>query len=249
LSISFKIEAAGETDIGRVRATNQDSFLLENSCQLYGVADGMGGHAGGEIASLVCVEKIVEYLKEKYSDSKKEVHPSRMIMSTMGRAINVSSSKIFERALEEPALMGMGTTATIMQVFEDYAYFAHVGDSRLYLLRCGLLFQLTNDHSLVAEQVRAGLIPEEEAETHHLRNVITRSVGYQEEEDVDTYYCKIEKGDTFLLCSDGLHGKLKDQAIAKILPKPLGECSKELILQANNNGGQDNITVVLVRIL
>jgi len=251
MAAALEIHAAGLTDVGQVRSSNQDSLLIDEAKRLFIVADGMGGHAGGEIASSLCVDEVAKNLQTQgdlFAPRGDRQHPDPRISNALAHAINHASTRIYERALEEPSLRGMGTTATVVKLVDDHAYVAHVGDSRCYLLRCGLIYQITNDHSLVSEQVRAGILTKEEAELHHLRNVITRSVGYQEEEDVDTTSLALEDGDLLLLCSDGLHGKVSDKELS-LLTKDLGpQAVTKLIALANDRGGDDNITVVVVRI-
>jgi protein phosphatase len=245
------VTAEGLTHVGQVRSANQDSFLLKPEENLYVVADGMGGHAGGEIASRLCVEEISAFIAQNadvFAKGPGRRHPDPKIGNTLAHAINHASTKIYERALENPNLRGMGTTATVCKIVDTHAYFAHVGDSRCYLLRCGFIYQLTNDHSLVGEQVRAGLITKEEAELHHLRNVITRSVGYQEEEDVDTTSLLLEDNDLLLLCSDGLHGKVTDKELSLVAGGEGPKAVNKLIDMANERGGDDNITVVIVQV-
>jgi protein phosphatase len=243
------IEALGQTDVGRVRHTNQDAFLLDEGAQLYMVADGMGGHAGGEIASSLCIEQIRSYLKNhQLVFDHCNQHPDGQVIHTLINAVNFASTKIYERALEDPSLKGMGTTATLAKVIGRHLYLAHVGDSRGYLVRCELIYQLTSDHSLVSEQVKAGLITQEESEFHHLRNVITRSVGYQEEEDVDTVSIPLEEGDYIVICSDGLHGKVADREISNLVHKFGVAAVGELMKLANDRGGEDNITLIVFKV-
>lgn len=251
MTAALNIIAAGKTDVGQVRSTNQDSFLIDEKERLYIVADGMGGHAGGEIASSLCVQEVAKRIREHkalFSSKEERVHPDAKISNVLADAVNYASTKIYEKALEDPSLKGMGTTATVLKVVDGFAYVAHVGDSRCYLLRCGFIYQVTNDHSLVSEQVRAGILTKEEAELHHLRNVITRSVGYQEEEDVDTTSLQLEDGDLLVLCSDGLHGKVPDKEISNLTKELETEAVPKLIQLANDRGGDDNITVVVVRV-
>lgn len=259
-SIEFNVTAAGISDVGRVRSANQDAFLVDEAHKLFIVADGMGGHAGGEIASSLCVQSIGQFLgkfPEIWLDHVSTKNAARAdtngqgeqrVANILAQAINHASTKIYERALEDPSLRGMGTTATVLKVVGGLAYIAHVGDSRCYLLRCGFIYQITNDHSLVSEQVRAGILTKEEAELHHLRNVITRSVGYQEEEDVDTTTLALEDGDLLLMCSDGLHGKVSDMEISTALTAQKSQAAAQLVAQANERGGDDNITVVIIEI-
>lgn len=245
----LELKSSGKTDVGQVRSTNQDSFLIDESHQLYIVADGMGGHAGGEIASQVAIEEIQKYLKNhEESFQRNDDDHTKIISQHLAQAVNHASARIYERALEDPALKGMGTTATLIKMVGNRAFVAHVGDSRLYLIRSGYLYQITNDHSLVNEQVRAGIITEEEAKIHHLKNVITRSVGYQEEEDVDTTSFDISDKDLLVLCSDGLHGKVSDQEISKAINEKQLNSVEHLIDLANDRGGEDNITLVVIQV-
>lgn len=244
-------ESDGHTHVGRVRSTNQDSFLVDEKNMLFIIADGMGGHAGGEIASRLCIQEISSYLrnqKKALTAIKDNSHPNSELMTIMSEAINYSSAKIYDRALEDPTLRGMGTTATVLKIQDNFAYIAHVGDSRLYLIRCGFIYQITFDHSLVSEQVRAGIITPEEAELHHLRNVITRSVGYQEEEHVDTTFLELENDDYLLICSDGLNKHVNDQEISNMLSSKGISATNDLIELTNERGGEDNVSVVVVKI-
>lgn len=249
MAIDVVLTSRGETDVGQVRAANQDAYFNCEKTQLFLVADGMGGHAGGEIASGLCIEIIPAYINEqlKLLDPTSS-HPDQKIANTLANAINFASTKIYEKALENPKLKGMGTTATLLKIVDNYGYIAHVGDSRCYLVRCGYIYQVTNDHSLVSEQVRAGILSKEEAEQHHLRNVITRSVGYQEEEDVDTTSFELEDGDLILLCSDGLHGKVSDKEISLLIQDKGPDAVSSLISLANERGGEDNITGVIIKV-
>ena len=249
MTTNLKFTACGGTHVGKVRAGNQDAFLSDEKKKLFVVADGMGGHAGGEIASSLAVSGIDLFIQENsgFILGGGLTHPDARISSVMADAINHASTKIYERALEEPSLKGMGTTATVLKIIDNWAYCSHVGDSRLYLIRAGFIYQMTNDHSLVSEQVRAGIITKEEAELHHLRNVITRSVGYQEEEDVDTASFRLEDNDIMLLCSDGLHGKVNDKELSLLATENGTQAVDKFIALANERGGDDNITVVIVK--
>jgi PPM family protein phosphatase len=245
----FIISSVGSTDIGRVRATNQDSYLCDNKRGLFIVADGMGGHAGGEIASALAVINVRTYLDSKLVPylAQPEVKIGA-VAAIVAESINHASMRIYERALEEPNLKGMGTTATVARLVGNSLVIAHVGDSRLYLVRCGYIYQITTDHSLVSEQIRAGIITKEEAESHHLRNVITRSVGYQEQEDVDSFVLALEVDDLILLCSDGLHGRVSAETISSCCRKYGVLAVDQLISEANSSGGDDNISVVICQI-
>jgi serine/threonine protein phosphatase PrpC len=242
------IKAMGLTHVGRVRSSNQDAYLCLPEEGLFIVADGMGGHAGGEIASQLCVETIKSYVQDNTVFRNDTSFSESRLHLELAKSINAASAKIYERALEEPNLRGMGTTATVALVRNDNIYYAHVGDSRFYLIRRGFIYQITHDHSLVSEQVRAGILTREEADLHHLRNVITRSVGYQEEEDVDSGVLTAEPRDLLLLCSDGLHGKLKNKELSQIIQNLKAESVHELVDLANQRGGDDNISVVVFAI-
>lgn len=227
----------GSTDVGLVRSVNQDAYLIDESKSLFIVADGMGGHAGGEIASKICIKQIDSFFQKAFA-SRQNIEES----------IQKACGQIFETSLLNRDLRGMGTTATVLCIKEDKAFVGQVGDSRLYLFRKGFLYQITRDHSLVSEQVYAGKISEEEAGSHQLRNVITRSVGYLEKELVDTYEFCLEPEDLLLLCSDGLHGKVADNHIAHHLQEKDLSASGPLIELAKAKGGEDNITVIIVKI-
>lgn len=249
MAVDIELSSRGATDVGQVRSANQDSFFVDEKQQVFLVADGMGGHAGGEIASGLCVDIIPPYIAENQEVVVScKSHPDQRIANMLAASINFASTKIYEKALENPKLKGMGTTATVLKISNNYGYIAHVGDSRCYLIRCGYIYQITNDHSLVSEQVRAGILSKEEAEQHHLRNVITRSVGYQEEEDVDTTSFELEDGDFLLLCSDGLHGKIPDKEISLLIQEKGPDAVPQLIAMANERGGEDNITGIVIKV-
>jgi protein phosphatase len=255
----MKIISCGITDIGRKRQRNEDSYLVNDKLRLYVVADGMGGHAGGEFASKIAVSTVEEILKGE--DRKKAKVPEKTYLDpeeerTEGHeqerlrdAITRAGSVIVRRATEEPELRGMGTTATVMLLLKDRAFIAHVGDSRAYCVRKGQISQITEDHSLVHEQLKSGLITEEEARTHQLKNIITRSVGVQEEVEIDTVVWQVEVGDSYLLCSDGLSNMVADHEMQDILAHNEPEsAARALVDLANQRGGDDNITLIVLRI-
>lgn len=289
------------TDVGRVRESNQDSYIADVHQGLFLVADGMGGRAGGEVASQLA-SHIISSEVERNLERLLTVD-ERTKINFFAAAINKASLGIYERSLELPQYRGMGTTATllwlppqkplsdlIMRKSTDSsgpdllargrlagtplprvkkpwggadspeltekdqgttpfasAIIAHVGDSRCYLCRAGLLFQLTDDHSLVNEQIKAGIISARDPMVAQIRNVITRCVGYQEEEEVDTLMLDVMPGDRFLLCSDGLSTKVSDEEIRLALLDPdIATVADRLTELANQRGGDDNITVVVV---
>jgi len=205
------LEVVGQTDVGLKREINQDSILIDRDLNLFIVADGMGGHRGGEVASALAVETVQAFLREHLPDL------GRSPVSTLTDAYRMASSRIHEKSTEEqPDLMGMGTTMVLMLVYENKAYFANVGDSRAYLYQKPYLWQLTEDHSLINEQVRAGVISEDEAPHIIGRNVITRSVGFEREVLVDVLEREIQPNEIFILCSDGLSSLVPNEVISEI---------------------------------
>ncbi|QQR79654.1 MAG: Stp1/IreP family PP2C-type Ser/Thr phosphatase [Deltaproteobacteria bacterium] len=250
----MKVEYFGLTDVGRKREKNEDSLFVSGELGLFMVADGMGGHLGGEFASRIAVKTISETIEQLLKD------PEATLSLNLGfdrsdygemlkYAIRVASYRIFEEASKNPNLRGMGTTTVALLIQNGKGYIAHVGDSRTYLVHEKSIKQLTNDHSLVAEQLRAGFITQDEVKNHKFRNIITRSVGFQSEVEIDLLVRDIESGDRFVLCSDGLTNMVENQDIEKLTSKsdPKTAC-QELISLANKNGGDDNISVVIVNI-
>jgi serine/threonine protein phosphatase PrpC len=240
----MRISCAGNTDVGVVRSGNEDSFLLDCSRGLFIVADGMGGHAAGEVASEMAVRIISTELGNLRGLNDGEA------AGRMRSAIRKANAEIFERTLAEHDKRGMGTTATVMVLFSRRYLIGQVGDSRAYLLREGDFLQLTKDHSYVQEQVDAGLLTPEQARTHPYSNVITRCVGANEDVAPDVYFGNLEKGDQVLLASDGLTGMLEDQQIAGIMTEEENPevAVNKMITDANRRGGLDNITAIVVRV-
>ena len=229
----MKVRAGVATDIGRVRQGNEDSFLVEPP--LYAVADGMGGHRGGDVASQLALETVERLFREG--------------QGTLAEQIREANRAVFHRSAEDRNVAGMGTTLTAALVYEGGVHLAHVGDSRAYLLRAGSLRQLTNDHTLVGRMLRAGEITEAEAEVHPHRNVITRSIGTEPEVKVDERDIGLIEGDRLLLCSDGLTNMVAEpqiQAILEATPTNPQEAADRLVRAANRAGGVDNITVVVL---
>ena len=221
------------TDIGLVRSSNQDAVILDEG--LCGIADGMGGHNGGEVASGMTRDLIRDLLKDKT--------PS---MELLQRCVQSINRRIYERSLAEPALEGMGTTLTVLWYNEENLFIGHVGDSRAYRLRDGELKQMTEDHSYVAELVRQGLITKEQAECHPMRNIITRAVGTEEGIETDISWHKRHRGDRWLICSDGLYGMVAENELKLLMERqPIGEAADALLKAALDAGGRDNVSLVL----
>jgi PPM family protein phosphatase len=251
----MRVDSWALTDVGRARKHNEDGWLIDDQLGLYAVADGMGGHAAGEIASAHALRVVQEEVvkKKPLLDSFTQ-HPTpelrAQILREIELAINVASSAIFHMAQRDKKRHGMGTTLSMMLVVGNKAFMAHVGDSRVYLSRARQVHQLSEDHSYLWEQVKKGNITLEEAKRSPFSNVITRAVGITETVQVDTLVFDVLPGDTYLLCSDGMHGYLEgDQELAEILSGEEGEeLPRKLISLANARGGKDNITSLVLRL-
>jgi protein phosphatase len=235
---------AARTDVGIVRSGNEDNYLMLSDRGVFIVADGMGGHAAGEVASEMAVRIISRELGSLRGLTIEQAG------ERLREAIRAANDAIFERTLSEHDKRGMGTTATALVLMPQRYLIGQVGDSRAYLLRGGELAQLTKDHSYVQEQVDAGLLTPEQARVHPYSNVITRCVGASVDVTADIYYGTLQEGDILLLASDGLTGMLEDEQLARILQ---GEGGPEkwvdrMIAEANRRGGLDNITAIIVRI-
>jgi PPM family protein phosphatase len=235
-----RIVAAGGTDVGQVRDGNEDAYLVADS--VFAVADGMGGHLAGEIASAKALEPIEALDGKVYPDATDAV-------TALRDAVVQANATVSKMAQDEPLYRGMGTTLTAVMVEGRRLHIAHVGDSRAYLLRDGHFSQLTDDHTLVQHLIDEGQITPEEAATHPQRSIITRAIGVARDVDVDSMTLDLQPGDQILLCSDGLTGVVSDRAIGEALTSHADEDAiiRGLIDQANEGGGPDNITVVLLR--
>lgn len=244
----------GLTDIGRRRTSNEDAFLLDDELGLYVVADGMGGHAAGEVASREAVDTVMGMVRrgyatvERFESEGASEESTRAVQRLLESAVQAATYMVFAIAENDPEQKGMGTTVSALLLTASHAVLAQVGDSRIYLLREGNVYQLTEDHTLVAWQVKQGIISEAEAALSPHKNVITRAVGSRDYVQVDTQTIEIGEGDRFLLCSDGLHGYLNDEEIAPILELGAQAAVARLIDLANSRGGRDNITAVVVEI-
>ncbi|OLB07888.1 MAG: hypothetical protein AUH06_04030 [Gemmatimonadetes bacterium 13_2_20CM_69_27] len=238
------ITCAGRTDVGIIRSGNEDSYLMVPDRGIFVVADGMGGHAAGEVASEMAVRFVARELGSLKGLSDDQV------ADRMRAAIRSANGAIFQRTLTEHDKRGMGTTVTSMVLYDTRFLIGQVGDSRAYLFRDGKLIQLTKDHSYVQEQVDAGYLTPEQARSHPYSNVITRCVGANSDVMPDIYLGTVKPKDLFLLASDGLTGMLEDNQLADLLTaiRMPQEQVDELITEANRHGGLDNITAILVRV-
>ncbi|MFH1830094.1 MAG: Stp1/IreP family PP2C-type Ser/Thr phosphatase [Pseudomonadota bacterium] len=250
----MRIKSFGISDVGKRREKNEDSYLANDVLGLYTVADGMGGHLGGDIASGLAATTIEEVVKGFESDPEMTLQEGVHIkqgeyQAYLRYALKLSSRRIYEKAHDEENLNGMGTTAVSLLFRNNKVYIANVGDSRAYRIREDEISQITKDHSLVGEQMRAGILTQEEARASRLKNIITRSVGFQEEVDADIDIRVVREGDRYLLCSDGLSNMLDDEEICDVVTtNDLEEACKRLVDVANERGGEDNITVVLAQV-
>ena len=229
------IRCAWRTDVGKLRKNNQDAVILGNG--LAGVADGMGGHKGGEIASAGLRDGLLRELKDCHPDKNK-----------LEEAISTVNRELWTQQENDASLSGMGTTLTILWPDEKNMIIGQIGDSRAYLLRDGNLTQITNDHSMVADMVRKGVLTEEQAACHPMRNYITRAVGTEVKIETDMTIHDRRQGDRWLVCSDGLYGMITRSALEQIMMKDdLENAADELLEAALQGGGKDNITLVLLQ--
>src|SRR5579864_4282780 len=250
------IEAGARTDLGRVRKNNEDCYLIEPSLQLYVLSDGMGGEAHGEVASKLAVQTVVTHCRQSensratpiFGESSPEVSERT---NRLASAIHLANRKVFETAASNSEQRGMGATVVAAWIEGQRLSLAHVGDSRAYLLRSGSLDQLTSDHSLVAEKVRIGILTPQEADSSELQSVLTRAVGTNATVEVDSNEHMLLDGDTLLLCSDGLTRMVTDPEIASTLLTTTSaqEAADRLVELANEGGGMDNVSVIVLRVL
>lgn len=238
------IRYGSQSDQGRVRTSNEDSYAANAKKKLFLVADGMGGHAAGEIASQIAVSTVEEYVSRRMES---DLRPEEVIRYAAQEANN----RIFETQRQKPELEGMGSTLTILSFQDGTYYIAHVGDSRAYLWRQGNLDQITRDHSLVWHLLESGVLRKEELSSHPQKNLITRSIGPHPYVEVDIERGEAHEGDVYLLCSDGLADVVSDDCISKILSnhdKTPQDLCEDLVNEAMNAGAPDNVTVIVVRI-
>lgn len=254
--MKLKVRAGGLTDVGLKREHNEDHILVSPEHGLYAVADGMGGHAAGEVASRAAIETLDDFVLRASAEKDFEwpfgsrptyTHEQNILHN----AAMLANRQVCAMAEENRSYGGMGTTLAVLYIPDELVHVCHVGDSRVYLYRNGELEPLTQDHSWVNEQVQRNIISEEEARQHRWRNVITRALGNRETVEVDMMTVEPQPEDIFLLCSDGLTGMLEDDQIADCLAmrghQPEAACA-ELVRLSNEAGGFDNISVVVVRI-
>lgn len=250
----MRLEAAARTDPGPVRENNEDNFLVDVDAGLFVVADGMGGHAAGEVASEIAVQAVAEVLLEAEDPEETRLaratpDPQDAIRERLRYAMNQASLRIRRAALEDPAQAGMGTTLCVLLIEDGVAHLGHVGDSRIYLFRDDSLQRLTRDHTVVQQEIDAGRLTPELARIVPHKNILTQSVGYHGPVEPDTATRPVTVGDLFIICSDGLTDPLDDDALAEIIRNtPAEDLAEELVQQALDNGTEDNVTVVVASV-
>lgn len=241
------MKIVGNSDIGRVRTTNEDAFRFgeyDDGAVWAIVCDGMGGASGGKLASSLAADMVSKKIEKSYNRSMSCVSIENMLLS----AITTANVTVFDRAAVDNSVHGMGTTIVACVVKDSVACIAHVGDSRAYIINSDGISQLTRDHSLVQEMLDRGQITKEQFENHPVKNIITRALGVEEDVDIDFNYVDVKENDVILLCSDGLSGLVGNDELLKICHNSeFDELCNHYIDAANNNGGRDNITVVAVR--
>jgi serine/threonine protein phosphatase PrpC len=250
--MSLTLEVAGRSDVGRVRPSNEDNFGYDQRLGIFVVCDGMGGHAAGEVASQIAVDTILAYFRERAPNVEDNalLDDAPVGARLLAEAVKKANDAILDYAEAHKNTTGMGTTLVAARFFDGVCSIAHVGDSRIYLFREGQLLQLTEDHSLVMEQVRRGMLTLEEARSSSVQNIITRALGTEEGTLPDLGEFPAQDGDVVLLTTDGVLRHVADQEMSAILLQlpSLEAACQTLIDAANEGGGEDNATCVLVRV-
>jgi len=241
----------GRTDPGMVREHNEDCFVIVPESGVAVLADGMGGHLAGEVASAMAIDQVTQYLLHAFSRGQGPTgNGAPPVPELLVDAIKAANTAIHQASMSRPEQAGMGTTIVAAVFNGDHLTVAHVGDSRLYRYRDGRLEQITEDHSMVQELLRRGLITPEEARTSVNKNLVTRALGVDPVVEVDVRETDLAKGDLYLLCSDGLNDVLTDEEIAAQIaghPNDLDAAARSMIQQVNERGGPDNVSIVLIR--
>jgi protein phosphatase len=252
-----RVKSFAITDVGLRRSHNEDSHIADDELKIYLVADGMGGHVAGEVASQTAARTVEDFVRRAENDLEMTwpFRPRDSLSATENTllsAIKLANLMICRMASEKPEMSGMGTTIAGVKIEDSGASIFNVGDSRVYRVRQGVMSQLTTDHSWVSEQLQRQMITEEEARTHRWKNVITRALGNKATIEVDLQTTTMEDGDMLLICTDGLSGLVSDEVMLETLSAhndDLEQAAKDLVAQANAAGGHDNITVILVQCL
>ena len=237
-----------KTDIGKARSMNQDSFLVSenkyNGLNLYILADGMGGYKGGEIASKVAIQAVSKFITEKFDDISKD---KQSILDLLEDAIAFANSAIYEESEEDEELQDMGTTLEVLMIYKNKIYIGHIGDSRIYRIRKNKMKKITTDHSYVEKLIQDGEITREEAYHHPKKNLLIKALGTDEVVEPDLIYTVLNKNDILVICSDGLTNMVREEKIFDIIKENADEDVTDVLVdEANNAGGLDNITVIVI---
>ena len=235
-----------KTDIGKVRELNQDFYYITQETdepKIYILADGMGGYKGGEIASKLATESVGKYIKNNFRDILKE---KEEILKLIKNAVEYANMVVYEKSKEMKDLEGMGTTLEVCLIYNNKAYIGHVGDSRIYRIRKEVIRKLTKDHSYVQQLVEDKKITREEAKTHPKKNMLTKALGCTPYVEPDLRARNFEKGDIFIMCSDGLTNMVEEPRIYELIKQDINTATDNLIKEANAAGGYDNITVIII---
>jgi protein phosphatase len=252
IDLRSALEIATATDSGMVRSYNEDSIAADGEAGLAVLADGMGGYNAGEVASGIAVELIRAEMRKSLADKKPEEINGQTAEQLIKQHATQANAAIYHAAQSQPQYSGMGTTLVVALWHDNQMSVGHVGDSRLYRLRAGALEQVTRDHSLLQEQIDSGMITKEQARHSQHKNLVTRAVGIDPEVETEVHTHPVLPGDIFLLCSDGLNDMVTDadiQATLSSLAANLPLAAQQLVQQANDNGGRDNVSVILVRVV
>ena len=241
------IKAYAKSDQGKVREINQDYFYISNSLdevQLYILADGMGGYNGGEIASKLAVQTAKNYIQNNFKDIEKD---KDSIIQLLGSSMEYANMVVYEKSKETPELQGMGTTLEICLIYNNKVYIGHVGDSRIYRIRKQFIRKLTQDHSYVQKLVKEGTITKEQAAHHPQKNMLMKALGCNAFVEPDVMVKGFLKDDILIICSDGLTNLVDQETIYEMASKNMEQATKDLVKLANDRGGYDNITVVIIK--
>ncbi len=241
------IKAYAKSDKGKVREINQDYFYISTSLdqvQLYILADGMGGYNGGEIASSLAVQTAKNYIENNFKDIEKD---KDSIIQLLGSSMEYANMIVYEKSKEKPELQGMGTTLEICLIYNNKAYIGHVGDSRIYRIRKDFIRKLTQDHSYVQKLVKEGTITKEQAEHHPQKNMLMKALGCNAFVEPDVMVKGFQKDDILIMCSDGLTNLVDQTTLYEMASKNIEQATKDLVNLANDRGGHDNITVIVIK--
>ena len=235
-----------KSDIGKVRDLNQDYYYISKETEepkIYILADGMGGYKGGEIASKLATETVKQYISNNFSNTVKE---KEEILKLIHDAVEYANMVVYEKSKENPELEGMGTTLEVCLIYNNKAYIGHIGDSRIYRIRKEIIRKLTKDHSYVQKLVEDKKITRDEAKNHPKKNMLTKALGCTPYVEPDLRARNFEKGDIFIICSDGLTNMVEEQRIFELAKENIKTAADKLVAEANEAGGIDNITVIII---